>query len=97
MRRSNWIVLVIGGLCTANDMSPHDADLFPGVDVDDGGGHGGPEATVAGKIAIVHILDGVVGVGSSNAHKQALVLEDHQRRGRGVKEHEGQVCYAQHH
>lgn len=82
VRGGDGIVPVIGGLCTANNMSPHDAHLVPGVDIDDGCGHGGPEAAVAGEIGIVHVLDGVVGVGCPDAYQQPLVLKADERKGR---------------
>jgi len=74
VRGGDRIILITRDLCTTNNMSPHNANFITGADIDDFGGHGCPEATVAGKVCVVYILNGVVGVGSPNTNELPIVL-----------------------
>ena len=71
------VVCVVRRLCTADDMTPLDADLVSGLHVDDFRGYGSAEARVAGEVRIVDVLDGVVGVGASDANELTVVLTIH--------------------
>jgi hypothetical protein len=75
VRGGNGIVLVISNLWTTNNMSPHDTNFVTSVDIDHFGRNRCLEATVAGKVCVIYILDGVVGGGSPNTNELAIVLE----------------------
>lgn len=74
--RCDRVVLVARKLSAANDVTPHGPYSISCLDVYDFGGDRRAEATVAGKVAIIDVLDGVVGVGGANADEFALVLDD---------------------
>jgi hypothetical protein len=66
------VVLVIGRLSAANNVSPHDANLVTGVDIDDFARDGRMEAAVASKVSVVDVQDGVVGVPKCRCMKSAM-------------------------
>lgn len=70
----NRIVHVVGELCTANNVSPHDANLVASLNVDDLGRYRRLEAAVASYVCVVHIRDGVVGGGDSDTDEFAIVV-----------------------
>jgi hypothetical protein len=53
----NWIVCVVGALCTADDVAPVYADFVARFDVDDFAGDGGLEAGFAGYVCVVDVAD----------------------------------------
>lgn len=57
MTRSNRVVSVVGGLCTADYVTPVHADFAAGFDVDDFARDGGLEAGFAGDVGIVDVAD----------------------------------------
>jgi hypothetical protein len=74
VRGGDRVVLVVGDLSAADNVSPHDADLVPGVDIDDFARDGRMEAAVASEICIIHVEDGVVGVRGPDTNELAIVL-----------------------
>jgi hypothetical protein len=55
-------------------MTPHDADLVSSLHIDDLCRYWRAKARVAGEVRIVDVLDGVVGVGASDANELTVVL-----------------------
>lgn len=74
MRSCDRVVFVARELGSADDMAPHGANCVSSLHVDDGRGNGRVEAAVAGKVAVVDVQDGVVGVRRADANKGTLVL-----------------------
>ena len=68
------MVGVIGKLCSADDVTPLDADLVSGLHIDDLSRHWRSVAGVASEVRVVHILDRVVAVGDTDAIELAKVL-----------------------
>lgn len=86
MRRSNWVIWVIGTLWASNDMLPVRANGVARLDVDDGARSG--SGSVTSKVGIGHCRDGVVGAWCAKANEKTLVgtidkhfLEDGMRIG----------------
>ena len=68
------VVDVVWELGAADNMAPVDAYSVASFDVDDLARNGRLESRVASNVAIVHVLNGVVGSGRPDSHELAVVV-----------------------
>ena len=74
VRSCDRVIFVARKLCTTNDVTPLRSHSIAVRHMDVGPPFRSVETTVAGEVAIVHVLDGIVRVRCSNTDELTLIL-----------------------